>query len=127
MCAAEHSRGVASDEGDRLDMDESSQEDELLNHEDSTFRSRLLSSVEVSTEPPRELEESFARKRYRQGRRTCRVSFDEENFQEVEEFLFFESSLRGFLRRSRRNSVINPGPRQGFVHGGRGKRPGNLR
>ena len=59
MCAAEHSLGVASDEGDRLDMDESRQEDELLNYEDSTFLSRLPSSVEVSTEPPRELEESF--------------------------------------------------------------------
>ena len=57
--AAKHLRGVVSDEGDRLGMDESPQVDELLNYEDSTLRSRLPSSVEVSTEPPRELEESF--------------------------------------------------------------------
>ena len=56
--AAEHLRGVVPEEGDRLGIHESRQEDELLNNEDSTFRSRRPSSVEVSTEPPRELEES---------------------------------------------------------------------
>ena len=56
--AAEHLRGVVSEEGDRLGKDENRQEDKLLNYEDSTFRSRRPSSVEVSTEPPRELEES---------------------------------------------------------------------
>ena len=40
-------------------MDESRQEDELLNYEHLTCRSKLPSSVEVSTESPRELEESF--------------------------------------------------------------------
>ena len=38
LCAAQHVRGVASDEGDRWDMDESRQVDELLSCEDSTFR-----------------------------------------------------------------------------------------
>ena len=47
LCAAEHLRGVSSDEGVRLGMDESRQVDELLNNEDSTFRSMLPSSVEV--------------------------------------------------------------------------------
>ena len=56
--AAEHLRGVVSGEGDRLGIDERRQEDKRLNNEDSTFRSRRPSSVEVSTEPPRELEES---------------------------------------------------------------------
>ena len=59
LYAAEHSRGVASDEGDRLGMDESRQEADLPNYEDSTFRSRRPSSVEVSAQPPKELEESF--------------------------------------------------------------------
>ena len=47
LCAAGHLRGVASDEGDRLGVDASRQVDELLNYEDSTFRSRLPSSLEV--------------------------------------------------------------------------------
>ena len=47
-----------SEDGDRLGIDESRQEDKLLNYEDSTFQSRRPSSVEVSTEPPRELEKS---------------------------------------------------------------------
>ena len=38
MCAAEHLRGVASKEGDRLDMDEGRQVDELLNYEELVFR-----------------------------------------------------------------------------------------
>ena len=59
LCASEHLRGVASDEVDRLGLDESRQENELLDYADSTFPSRLPSSVEISTEPPRELEESF--------------------------------------------------------------------
>ena len=49
----------ASDEGDRLGMDESTLVAERPNYEDSTCWSRHPSSVEVSTEPPRELEESF--------------------------------------------------------------------
>ena len=59
MRAAEHLRGLASDEGDRLGMDESGQVNEPLDNEDSTLRSRLPSSAEISTGPPRELEESF--------------------------------------------------------------------
>ena len=43
--AAEHLRGVVSEEGDRLDMDESRQVEELLNYRDSTFRSGRPSSV----------------------------------------------------------------------------------
>ena len=47
LCAAEHLRGVASEEGDRLDTNGSRQVDELQNYEDLTLRSRLPSSVEV--------------------------------------------------------------------------------
>ena len=53
LCASEHLRGVASDEVDRLGPDESRQENELLYYEDLTFPSRLPSSAEISTEPPR--------------------------------------------------------------------------
>ena len=45
--ADEHLRGVVSEEGDRLGKDESRQEDKLQNSEDSTFRLRRPSSVEV--------------------------------------------------------------------------------
>ena len=58
--------------------------------------------------PPRELEESI--------RETCGVSFYEVNSREVEEYLFFESSLCGFLVRRTRNSAIDPGPGQDLVH-----------
>ena len=59
LCASEHLRGVASDEVNRLGPDESRQVNDLLDYEDSTFLSRLPSSAEISTESPRELEESF--------------------------------------------------------------------
>ena len=59
LCASEHVRGVASDEVDRFGLDEGRQENELLDYEDSTFPSRLPSSAEISTEPPKELEDSF--------------------------------------------------------------------
>ena len=41
MCVAEHLRGVASEEGESIPVDE------LLNYKDLTFQSRLPSSVEV--------------------------------------------------------------------------------
>ena len=45
------------EEEDRLGTGESKQVDELLNYEDPTSRPRPPPPVEVSTEPPRELEE----------------------------------------------------------------------
>ena len=51
VCTAERLRAVVSDDRDRLGMDECRQVDQLLNYEDSTFRTRLSLLVEVSTEP----------------------------------------------------------------------------
>ena len=50
MCAAEHLRGVAPDEGNPLGMDESRQVDELLNYGNPTSRPRPLPPVEGDLE-----------------------------------------------------------------------------
>ena len=50
MCVAEHLRGVTSDEGDRLGMDESRQVDELLNYRDPTSQPRPPPPVEGDLE-----------------------------------------------------------------------------
>ena len=56
---AEHLPEFAPDDADRAGMDESRQVDEVPNYEGPMSRPRPPPQVEVSTKPPRELEESF--------------------------------------------------------------------
>ena len=92
-------------------MDESRQVDELLNYGNPTSRPRPLPPVEGDLEV-------MSRDDLDVGMDVGRVvlPFCEEHLREVEEPLFFETPSRGSFERSRRNSVINPGPRQGLVH-----------
>ena len=150
LCAAEHLRRVAPDEGNRLGMDESRQEDELLNCGDPTSQPRPPPPVDGDLEEPscddldvsmdagrvvclsgREILEKLKSLRSLRrlhlklkSLRSLRQpppevegpSFFETPPPEVEEPSFFETPSRGPYGRSRRNSVINTGPRQGLVH-----------
>ena len=134
LCAAEHLRGVASEEGDRLDRDESRQVDELLNLEDLIFRSRLPSSVEVGQcsrvgedqcfdsvsdngehIPSNCAISGMVLESHGCVRVVCRSTM--KIFEKLKSLCSLSRLLVVFWRRSRRNSVINLGPRwdQGSV------------
>ena len=84
-------------------MDESRQVDKLLNYEDLTFRSRLPSSVGLSTEPPREFEES--------NRDDLDIGMDAGRVVCLSMGKSLQK-LKSICSRSRRN----PRPGQGLVH-----------